>query len=1831
MLPTPLPSKLPSAQPSSVPSVTPFANINLLSTTLSTSQVILNIEVGSNARFYALAVPVRSTNLNSISAMNILTSGKEVKQSTVTFDNLQPATSYFVVFAAVSSYGVVAASSWMERNRLNLTTLCCRTIKVSQSASVLVSGIDYQKLISVSVDNTPNADMQVVLSLFKQSGEQVPGIQLLPSILQLAPTDGSSSIYWVGLSRLEPGNYTLKALLIGNGAVDYTVSYQTSTLSGLSFLVQSADKPLPAPALTGATFANDGSFVKLVFSDNTDQGGSSSLFKCDTLLNFKCASRSTCVWIAASIIHVFVDTSSTGCAAPGDSISLALSAQIRAACPNSKCSSMQSWPTMDVAGVVTILSPATAISPTVVINVPNEIGSCTSLVIDVASSLGGGGRTWSNYSIVVSTDENNFEAQQELTSFLVSSFQVESPTSIPSALLPADYSYSFAITLCNFLGKCTTSSKTVIVRSSLVPIISIAGSTSRLMNRNGVLSLFGTGSLPICDGATKSSRDTLLYDWAVYSSPDKSLLPTLRSTSSNPSRFLLPPYSLSTNSLYTVTVTVTTSISKQQASSSVQVFVGQGSIVAAISGSKMRSMRKGESLTLDAASSYDEDVSTVDAASTLFYSWSCVQTQPVLSSTCDSIMTLSAVSSKLIITPSESIDTSDQDIGGQVSVTVYDSTRTRSATASVSVAILPALSAVISLSSNLVRVKMNPGDGLKLTGTISAPSELSSNVTWSLDAATTGLVDLKSVSLTPLVQTYAASSTSSATLSKRITYLALPSSVLPAGVTYTFSLTCTLASPGKTSSSSISIEVNKAPTPGILSISPISGEELSTMFVFSCSRWVDEDLPLTYVFGYLSSSGQQVMLRSRSETAYSSSMLPAGQKTSSSTKQVLVGISQVYDSYLASSYVDSEVEVKEKTVQLTAVDILNFVQNSSLSSSSSSVDEMKQATALVTYLLNKVDCSKAPNCTSLLRKSCSRTTNTCGACLSESYLGDSGDANTACYSPLSITTASGGVKLVDESKTCNSDCSGHGLCVYSSIVTGGVVGDCKLNQFDCKAYCICDEGYFGDSCSISAEELEMKRQARESVVNSLVSLAALQDVSQDSSESMISSLMECSQRKEELSAASMNSLLAVALFTLEETSSNSIVVSNKANILSVLDNVAQASISSNITLQSNDDDGGTISSAEKFQTILQSYGNSIGQQLVPSQDDVIAVKDSFRLVISAPASADGSTSRRRLNNAEKSFSLQLPRSATEQFLNLPVPEVSLPLPSASESDDSSGFYYQVHQLALPLLTSSLNETKFSGAFDSVTLSMPSTPCSKSSGGCTIEMVFPITKNKTQIDSQTVDVVSAQCDEGQIENIPVTCPNGDTTWIKCNGTAAVININCPVQIEEPKCGIAEDVEGMVCTPIGEDEFTFTCSCTLPASSDSNRRRTTSSRWLLTTSNSTNVDSTISVSYVAMITTTMSTFTSTVISAQGLDASVLTKGWQVIATLGSFMAFIGVALITAHMIDLGEKVDTHHHHHHHHGHHHGHHDQHHAQEGTENSTTEQQQSQSRLLQFVTAVKLWKNKVHASSAARLQKFHKHQHKIHHFGSSMLAVAEDALPRILSGKSLSTKVKEEMKRHHRWLAIIFLYSKRFPRMLRVLSLSTNIVIMLFVQSITYNLSHGDDGTCASFSTEQQCLAEPSAFDKNSSKCYWLADDESCQYIQPDNDVKVVIFIAILSAVLSTPFAVATDWMIQTVLAAPTLHVNSFNEGNDVGDNKIGNAVGVVPSASSIATGQPMFRRRIGRLQSSLFFNHNDEHLNKAISKAQSEFIEMMNGLQGYRQVISDSERKEIDRKFSM
>ena len=75
----------------------------------------------------------------------------------------------------------------------------------------------------------------------------------------------------------------------------------------------------------------------------------------------------------------------------------------------------------------------------------------------------------------------------------------------------------------------------------------------------------------------------------------------------------------------------------------------------------------------------------------------------------------------------------------------------------------------------------------------------------------------------------------------------------------------------------ILLTTNAPPSTGKLIVSPPNGTAVLTTFSISASSWIDDDLPLSYVFMYSLSDDQgDLTLAAKSQMTFTSSPLPAG-------------------------------------------------------------------------------------------------------------------------------------------------------------------------------------------------------------------------------------------------------------------------------------------------------------------------------------------------------------------------------------------------------------------------------------------------------------------------------------------------------------------------------------------------------------------------------------------------------------------------------------------------------------------------------------------------------------------------------------------------------------------------------------------------------------------------------------------------------------------------------------------------------------------------------------------------------------------------------------------
>jgi hypothetical protein len=421
-------------------------------------------------------------------------------------------------------------------------------------------------------------------------------------------------------------------------------------------------------------------------------------------------------------------------------------------------------------------------------------------------------------------------------------------------------------------------------------------------------------------------------------------------------------------------------------------------------------------------------------------------------------------------------------------------------------------------------MKININDKVNITSKIT--TDLAVVAAWKV-ITTASAIDINAVAITASNRTFKANESSSGIL---FPFATLPN-VFSFGANYVFRLTCSLRdSPTISSSVDVSVLINSPPTSGVLLVSPLSGEALTTAFTLSASGWTDDptDLPLSYTFGYsLAVAGNFLVVASKSTKAYATSNFPAGDPSLDSALYPAVA---VYDTFGAVSTFAGVVSVTASS----GLNVTDFLQNAlTVAAESFDVDLTLQVANNVASAINTGDCSMSPDCVSLNRNNCSALSgqnNVCLDCL-DGFVGLA-SGNTSCFN---VTTHLERVSYVDlgapclddgdcpyflcdvpsgsclvPSQSCPSaipelDCSGSGDCVYKDI-SGRVLSDCLVTDPYCTASCSCWNSTGGSDCSLMPEQLAANADNRRMMCKALLAAIEVQDPDFHLIETLTSSL-----------------------------------------------------------------------------------------------------------------------------------------------------------------------------------------------------------------------------------------------------------------------------------------------------------------------------------------------------------------------------------------------------------------------------------------------------------------------------------------------------------------------------------------------------------------------------------------------------------------------------------------------------------------------------------------------------------------------------------------------------
>ena len=806
----------------------------------------------------------------------------------------------------------------MLATKQTFQTACCKSINVDMATSTLKQGSITLNGLSLSVDSVPSSDLVIEVSTSTNNSCTIEtgcsNNAFYPNSISLS-SDTLKSSYSVTLVAGTPDLYDLNIKISGSAADEYSVVY---SVKGNNLNVISKEAAPPAPQLTSSYFSDNGAYVMVTFDSSTNKGGFSNSFTCTTLFSFNGDSSAKCTFVDAS--KVMITPTGSTVLSVGDAIQL--TGNVKAKCTTTALA-CESWSAMDSSTVI-VTAPSNPDLPVVSIGAPATIGGCNSLTLDLSSSTGNGGRYWTSISFSV---DSNAENATMIADYLNNNYVLSPPTVLSNSYFVSGGAYGFSVTLCNFLGACGTGTYKLSVASNddPVPIVKIAGKSSITITRDSSdLSLVASAYTENCDGSQSTAN--LQYSWTVIGHSN------LYSESKDPSKFKLSTSKLTVDNSYTVKVTVTHKSGKSS-SASVIVYVDDASLVVTIGGGSMQSVRIGEAIALSAANSYDPDQSGLfgtDAG--ISFTWTCVQIDPIYSESCP--LALDSDSNEIV---NLSV-ISEASLEAVSLVTVTGISKGRIVEASVSVVIIDASDPIVSITtSDHDLTSVNVKNSVVISGTVALSK--SCDATWTSDDVT---LDLSSSALTDTTIPLTPGAL-------RSVNLVLSANSLAETASYVFFLTC------GSSSSSISVTTNGPPTPGLFAVSPSSGTELSDLFLFAASQWTDQELPLSYVFGFQSPSDDSVVLnvRSLSEIAFASSTLPAGDASSGYT---IVCVAKVYDSYEAYSTATSDI-----TVQALNGDTESILQ-AQLSDSLSSTESVKQVLSLSSAILNRSNCST--NCSS---------------------------------------------------------------------------------------------------------------------------------------------------------------------------------------------------------------------------------------------------------------------------------------------------------------------------------------------------------------------------------------------------------------------------------------------------------------------------------------------------------------------------------------------------------------------------------------------------------------------------------------------------------------------------------------------------------------------------------------------------------------------------------------------------------------------------------------------------------------------------------------------------
>ena len=708
-----------------------------------------------------------------------------------------------------------------------------------------------------------------------------------------------------------------------------------------------------------------------------------------------------------------------------------------------------------------------------------------------------------------------------------------------------------------------------------------------------------------------------------------------------------------------------------------------------------------------------------------------------------------------------------------------------------------------------------------------------------------------------------------------------------------------------------------------------------------------------------------------------------------------------------------------------------------------------QIISSVGSVLNVVNCSLVDwRKCSSLNRLNCSTTSQTCGTCKSGYSGESGDSNTKCILPTSIPVADGSVC------NANSNCGVQSYCLLSVIPHV-----CTRLPKECPGGCS-GHGSCSFSDAITGNPVASCKQGDgncEAVCNCNGNYT-----STDCSITWANLLAKQSIRN--LLIANLQNITALS----NPSSENLVSWSNSiASMTQVTQEVTLSSANSVInianTILNNAGSGSVVSSAlTGTVSALDAVANHV------SKDNLLSMVNSYGSIV-ANEMYPGQSSNDVIKSNFRTSSIIVGNGANTE-LSTPVSYVEalnnvkpmkLSLPNNTDSTKHVATTTVLMDAAL-YNVSGLNSNPLH-------MSMSELPCVHDGhNGCS--MVFTLFNNEpadVQIITNPNQLQSfvISCEVGIARTVTHNCNNGYIINEYCNGSftgsfKSVCNTNYSVSVCN-SLGASNGVSSAGCTVLNYTSTQTMCKCPL-VHSNGHRRLVD------------NNTSGVSVSLVSMLSTVASNFENTWESAGTLTTSSVLKGIRVLAVTGAIGLFAIIGILFGYQSDVAYQLEL--------------------------KSADKSQKQQKASTAGKEARRNKLILEAIERSRIKSTFEER------------LIEQALPEAMHEVSLKSKFISAIKSKHKWLSIVFHYSSYFPRVLRVLSLTTAIISMLFIQAVMYPISHPDNGICEAQTSEVACYAQPPAIGSGSSKCVWSSSSSSsdshgsCTF-RPPGDGKTLLY----------------------------------------------------------------------------------------------------------------------------